>query len=63
MSDFYRLLLIALLVLGNAIFVAAEYALVTASRPRLQERAEQGSRGARRALALMDSPVIFISTV
>ena len=63
MSDFFRLVLIALLVLGNAIFVAAEYALVTASRPRLQERAEGGSRGARRALALMDSPVIFISTV
>jgi putative hemolysin len=63
MSDFSRLVLIALLVLGNAVFVAAEYALVTASRPRLQERAEGGSRGARRALALMDSPVIFISTV
>jgi putative hemolysin len=62
-SDFFRLVLIALLVLGNAIFVAAEYALVTASRPRLQERAEKGSRGARRALALMDTPVIFISTV
>jgi putative hemolysin len=63
MSDVFRLVLIALFVLGNAIFVAAEYALVTASRPRLQERAENGSRGARRALALMDSPVTFISTV
>jgi putative hemolysin len=63
MSDFLRLVLIALFVLGNAIFVAAEYALVTASRPRLQERAENGSRGARRALALMDTPVTFISTV
>ena len=63
MSDFSRLVLIALFVLGNAIFVAAEYALVTASRPRLQERAENGSRGARRALGLMDSPVTFISTV
>jgi putative hemolysin len=63
MSDAFRLILIALFVLGNAIFVAAEYALVTASRPRLQERAENGSRGARRALALMDQPVTFISTV
>jgi putative hemolysin len=63
MSDFSRLVLIALFVLGNAVFVAAEYALVTASRPRLQERAEKGSRGARRALALMDTPVTFISTV
>jgi putative hemolysin len=63
MSDVYRLALIGLLVLGNAVFVAAEYALVTASRPRLQERAKAGSRGAKRALALMDTPVIFISTV
>jgi putative hemolysin len=63
MSDVYRLALIGLLVLGNAVFVAAEYALVTASRPRLQERANAGKRGAKRALALMDTPVIFISTV
>ena len=63
MSDVYRLALIGLLVVGNAVFVAAEYALVTASRPRLQERAAAGRRGAKRALALMDTPVIFISTV
>ena len=63
MSDFLRILIVLLLVLGNAIFVAAEYALVTARRTRLQERAERGSRGARRALALMDEPVRFISTV
>ena len=63
MSDFLRILVVLLLVLGNAIFVAAEYALVTARRARLQERAERGSRGARRALALMDEPVRFISTV
>jgi putative hemolysin len=62
-SDIFRLTVIALLVLGNAIFVAAEYALVTASRPRLQERAEKGSRGAARALVLMETPVVFISTV
>ena len=63
MSDVYRIVLVFLLVLGNAIFVAAEYALVTASRPRLQERAGKGSRGAKRALTLMDRPVVFISTV
>jgi putative hemolysin len=62
-SDFLRILLIVLLVLGNALFVAGEYALVSARRSRLQERAEAGSRGARAALRLMDTPVIFISTV
>ena len=63
MSDILRILLILLLVLGNAVFVAGEYALVSARRSRLQERAEGGSRGARAALRLMDEPVVFISTV
>jgi putative hemolysin len=58
-----RIAIVLLLVLGNAIFVAAEYALVTARRSRLEERAERGGRGARTALRLMDDPVRFISTV
>jgi putative hemolysin len=57
------LVLILLLVLGNAFFVIAEYALVTAGRPRLHQRAEEGSRGARTALRLMDDPVRVIGTV
>jgi putative hemolysin len=50
-------------VLGNAIFVAAEYALVTARRTRLHELMESGRAGAKHALELMDNPVRFISTV
>ena len=63
MSDAARIVAILGLVLGNAVFVAAEYALVTARRTRLEERAERGSRTARTALRLMDEPVRFISTV
>ena len=63
MSDAVRILAIFLLVLGNAVFVAAEYALVTARRTRLEPDAEAGSRRARAALDLMDHPVKFISTV
>ena len=63
MSDTLRILAILLLVLGNAVFVAAEYALVTARRTRLEPEAEGGSRRARAALDLMDHPVKFISTV
>ena len=63
MSVALRVLIIFLLVFANAIFVAAEYALVTARRSRLEERAEQGHRRARTALQLMDRPVRFISTV
>jgi putative hemolysin len=61
-SDLSRFFLVLLLVFGNAIFVAAEYALVTARRSRLEERAERHAT-ARVALRLMDEPVRFISTV
>jgi putative hemolysin len=63
MSDLLRIFAVLLLVVGNAIFVAAEYALVTARRTRLVTLAESGSRRARAALQLMDHPVGFISTV
>ena len=63
MSDVTRIVLVLALVLLNAIFVAAEYALVTARRARLEERASDGSRAARTALETMDQPVRFISTV
>jgi putative hemolysin len=62
-SDFLRILIIVLLVLGNAVFVAAEYALVTARRGRLEARAKAGSRPAQTALRMLDEPVRFISTV
>jgi putative hemolysin len=62
-SDFLRIVAILLLVLGNALFVAAEYALVTARRSRLELRAEAGNKSAQTALRLMDDPVSFISTV
>ena len=61
MSDFLRILLILLLVLGNAVFVAGEYALVSARRSR--SRARRGGAPRRTALQLMDEPVVFISTV
>jgi putative hemolysin len=63
MSDLLRIVVVLLLVLGNAIFVAAEYALVTARRSRLQELVSHGRAGAKHALELMDNPVRFISTV
>jgi magnesium and cobalt exporter, CNNM family len=61
-SVFLRIVIVLLLVLGSALFVAAEYALITARRARLEERALGGSRGARAALRLMDEPVRFISS-
>ena len=62
MSVLLRIIVVLLLVLGSALFVAAEYALITARRARLEERALNGSRGAKAALRLMDEPVRFISS-
>jgi putative hemolysin len=61
-SDFLRIVAIFVIVLGNAVFVAAEYALVTARRSRLEAASEKGKRRARLVLRLMDDPVRFIST-
>ena len=63
MSDLLRVVAVLLIVLGNAFFVAAEYALVTARRSRLEALAERGILRARIAVRIMDSPVRFIGTV
>jgi magnesium and cobalt exporter, CNNM family len=48
------IILTFLLVLVNAFFVVAEYALVRSRRGRLEEMAEQGKRSARMALQMID---------
>ena len=63
MSDVLRVLALFALVGGNAFFVIGEYAVVTARRSPLAERAAAGSAGARAALRLMNDPVRVISTV
>ena len=63
MSDLVRVLALPALVAGNAFFVVAEYAVITARRAVLAERAERGNKGARAALRLMREPVRVISTV
>ena len=57
------MLAIALLVVANAFFVLAEYALITARRSALERRAEAGSKGAALALRLQADPVRVIGTV
>jgi putative hemolysin len=59
----FQIIAVLLIVLANAFFVAAEYSLVTARRSRLTEMAEAGSRRAKIALRIMDSPIRFIGTV
>jgi CBS domain containing-hemolysin-like protein len=49
------IILTGLLVLVNAFFVIAEYALVRSRRARLEALADQGARGARLALTQVDN--------
>jgi CBS domain containing-hemolysin-like protein len=56
-----RLAAILFFVGANAFFVGSEFALVSVRRPRLQARAEAGSRRARAAIRLLSNPTLFIS--
>lgn len=51
------------LILINGLFSLSEMAVVSARKVRLQQRAEEGSKGARTALNLAAQPTRFLSTV
>ena len=53
--------LAALLILANAFFVIAEYALVRSRRARLEALADEGARGARLALMQIDEIGEYLS--
>ncbi|MDX2152250.1 MAG: hemolysin family protein [Bryobacteraceae bacterium] len=55
--------LVLLLVIANGVFAMAELAVVSARKARLQQRADDGSRGAAVALELARTPDDFLSTV
>src|SRR5436305_11594390 len=55
------IILTGLLVLVNAFFVIAEYALVRSRRARLEALADEGARGARLALRQLDEIGDYIS--
>ena len=63
MSLFLELLAVAALILLNGYFVAAEYALVTARRTRIQELAQKGNRRARAVLRIVADPPRFIAAM
>lgn len=57
------ILIILLLILTNGFFVAAEIAFVSVRRTRLDELAETGDRGAKRAQVLMRDPGRFLAVI
>jgi putative hemolysin len=58
-----ELLVIAFLVLLNGVFVAAEIALVTIRRSRVEQLVEEGHRGAARVRHLIDDPGRFLAVI
>lgn len=58
-----ELLVIALLVLLNGVFVAAEIALVTIRRSRVEQLVEAGDRRALRVRRLVDDPGRFLAVI
>ncbi|HEV8098314.1 MAG TPA: hemolysin family protein [Gaiellaceae bacterium] len=60
---FLELLAVAVLILLNGYFVAAEYGLVTARRTRIQELAQKGNRRARAVLRIVADPPRFIAAM
>src|SRR5215831_18123220 len=56
------IVLILLLIVLNGIFVMAEMAVISARKPRLQQLANEDSRGAQRALDLATNPDRFLAT-
>lgn len=64
MPVYINIIIIAVLFFFNAIFAMYEIAMVSARKPRLQQRAEEGSKGASDALELLqDVNQQYLSTV
>jgi putative hemolysin len=63
MTLFAELAGVAVLILLNAFFVAAEYALVTVRRTLLQELANQGHKRAKAVLRITQDPPRFIAAM
>src|SRR5215211_6703531 len=58
----WEILFILVLILINGLFAAAETSLIAARKARLELKAEEGKRNARRALELSRNPDLFLPT-
>jgi putative hemolysin len=58
-----EIVVIFLLILLNGFFALSEMALVASKRARIQAAVEQGRRGAKSALALMEDPTTLLSSI
>jgi len=58
-----QILIIVAVILINAIFVLSEMSVASSRKARLQQRVNEGDRGANTALRLLENPNLFLATV
>lgn len=59
----FEVVIVLALILINGLFAMSEIAIVSARRIRLERMARDGNSGAETALALIDKPNLFLSTI
>ncbi|NHI17922.1 hemolysin family protein [Microbacterium excoecariae] len=62
MSDWAGIAWLVVLLIGNAFFVGAEFAVISARRSQIEPRAEKGSRAAKTALYAMEHATAMLAT-
>ena len=63
MSYLSEIIIILVLIIINGIFAISEFALISAKKTRLRQRAEEGDTQAATALKLANEPTPFLSTI
>lgn len=61
-ADLWGLAWLVVLLAGNAFFVGAEFAVISAKRSQIEPRAEAGSRAAKTALWAMEHATLMLAT-
>lgn len=62
MSDWAGLAWLGVLLVANAFFVGAEFAVISARRSQIEPLAERGSRSAKTALFAMEHATLMLAT-
>jgi CBS domain containing-hemolysin-like protein len=62
MNEWWGIAWLAVLLLVNAFFVAAEFAIISARRSQIEPRADKGSRAAKTALWAMEHATLMLAT-
>lgn len=58
-----QILIVVAVILINAVFVLSEMSVASSRKARLQQRVNQGNKGANVALRLLENPNLFLATV